>query len=149
MAWLQRMAWVGEGSIEMNASGRGLLRAFERRLARLADQQRALAIERARLREQITSLRLRMLALGRAPVRRRGSGFAPGRLRIRRPARRGSPPGVVLGVVPPCPAAAPAGDGAPVLQGSPIFPIPINRARSARGDLVCVSGSPRRLPWRP
>jgi hypothetical protein len=130
----------------MSASGTGLLRAFERRLARLADQQRALAVERARLREQITALRLRMVALGRAPVRVRAGGLAPGRHRPGRRARRGTLPGVVLRVVPPRPWANPAGDGA---TAGPGLVIAINRPRSARGGLVCVSGSSRRLPWKP
>ena len=73
-----------------SVSAKGLVRTIERRLAAISDQQHALAVERTRLLEHVTPLRLGRAGAGdgaRPPAERRHH-FARGRDRERAASRR-------------------------------------------------------------
>ena len=61
--------------MKTSVSAKGLVRTIERRLAEISDQQHALAVERTRLLEHVTPLRLGVLAPETALVLLRNSGI--------------------------------------------------------------------------
>lgn len=72
----------------MQNSTTNLLRAIERRLVAISEQQHALALERTRLQEQVTPLRLRVLAPESALFHLRVNGITLRGFAAGRPARR-------------------------------------------------------------
>lgn len=72
----------------MQDSTTNLLRAIERRIAAISEQQHALALERIRLQEQVTPLRLRVLAPESALFHLRVRGITLREFASGRPTRR-------------------------------------------------------------
>jgi hypothetical protein len=116
--------------MKMTISAKRLLRALELRVAEISAQQHALALERTRLQEQLTPLRLGVLAPETALVHLRGYGITLRGLSTSHAARRRSPPDVVLKAVPRGPATAPPGEPIPVRE----LPIPLSRSRLPSGS---------------
>jgi hypothetical protein len=104
-------------------TAKGLIKAIERRLTAISEQQHALAVERTRLLEHATPLRLGVVAPETALVLLRDIGITlPGVRTGRPPRRRAHEP--VLRAVPKSAVAVLPVDSAP---GAASAPIPIQR----------------------
>lgn len=104
-------------------TAKGLVKTIERRLTAISEQQHALALERTRLLEHVTPLRLGVVPPETALVLLRDSGIVLPGVRTGRAARRRSPE-PVLRAVPKGRVAVLPVDPAP---GAPNPPIPIQR----------------------
>ena len=105
-----------------NITTKGLIKTIERRLAAISEQQHALALERTRLLEHVTPLRLGVFAPETALVLLRDIGITLPGVRTGRAARR-RPHDIVLRAVPRSAVASARGS-----RGWPAnAPIPIQR----------------------
>jgi hypothetical protein len=116
--------------MKTNVSAKSLVRTIERRLAEISDLQHALALERSRLLEHVTPLRLGVLApetalvlLGSGGITLRGVGTGRATRRL--------PRDIALRAVPRSAVASLTGDPVPVPPGPPI---PIRRAGVSGGS---------------
>jgi hypothetical protein len=111
-----------------NVGTKGLVKTIERRLAAISEQQHALALERTRLLEHVTPLRLGVLAPETALVLLRNAGITlPGVGTGDAASRR--PRDIGLRAVPRSAVASPSGDPVPAST-----PVPIQRRGLASGS---------------
>ena len=116
--------------MKTSVSAEGLVKAIERRLAAISDQQHALALERTRLLEQVTPLRLGVLAPETALVLLRNGGITLRGVGTGRGPRRRAR-GTGLRAVPRSAVASLTGNPVPAPPGPPI---PIQRKGLASGS---------------
>ena len=116
--------------MKTSVTAKGLVRTIERRLAEISDQQHALALERTRLLEHVTPLRLGVLAPDTALVLLRSGGITLRGVGVGRAARR-RPRDITLRAVPRTAVASLPGDPILVLPGAPI---PIQRRGLSGGS---------------
>ena len=139
-----------------SVSTKGLIKTIERRLAAISEQQHALALERTRLLEHVTPLRLGVLAPETALVLLRSAGITlPGVGTGDAASRR--PRDIGLRAVPRSAVASPSGTRVLRARRSPFAqrpcqrkliqqPIAATRQRPSRRDLTApAAGSARDL----